>query len=71
MKWLAGRALTHRGPPPGVRDGGEVGVVDVVLHRVHHGRKHEDAHADKEQQATNLHTKTLSLSIVANGIKQL
>lgn len=46
---------THRGPPPGVRDGGEVGVVDVVLHRVDHGREHEDAHGDEEQQAAHLH----------------
>lgn len=28
---------THSGPPPRMRDGGEVGVVDVVLHGVHHG----------------------------------
>lgn len=45
---------THRGPPPGVGHRGEVGVVDVVLHAVNHGWKHEDPHADEEQQTANL-----------------
>lgn len=49
---------THSGPPPCVRHGGEVGVVNVVLHSVHHGRKHEDPHGDEEQQTAHLHTQT-------------
>lgn len=50
--------VTHSGPPPRLRDGGEVGVRDVTLHSVHHGWKHEDSHTDEQQQTSHLHTQT-------------
>lgn len=54
---------THSGPPPSMRYGGEVGVVNIMLHRVHHGREHEDPQADEEQQTAHLSTQTLVTSL--------
>lgn len=31
------KCVTHGGPPPRLWDGGEVGVIDVMLHSVDHG----------------------------------
>lgn len=59
--------VTHSGPPPRLRDGGEVGVFDVTLHSVHHGGKHEDSHADEEQQTSHLHTQARVTSQLLSG----
>lgn len=41
--------VTHGGPPPRLWDGGEVGVIDVMLHSVDHGWEHEYSNTDEEQ----------------------